>query len=161
MFIGEAPGRDEDEQGRPFVGAAGRKLSELAKRADFDLRQVYVTNVVKCRPIDGQRNRAPSGHEIKSCSVHLMLQIKLVKPDVLVCLGNSSLQYFIPKAKILSVHGQILRTRKGLKIFPLIHPAAVLRNPEYADLIVADLQRLNQLDLRDEIVFGPTILKEA
>ena len=157
MFIGEAPGENEDAKGLPFVGKAGEKLDELSDQAGFDLDGVYVTNIVKCRP---PGNRRPTGHETKMCQKHLIVQIKKIKPDMLVCLGNTSLQYFFPKARIMSVHGTILRTKKGLKIYPIIHPAAALRNPAYEELIVADLSRLNELDLTDKIEFGPMHMEE-
>lgn len=157
MFIGEAPGETEDKDGEPFVGRAGEKLDEYADEAGFDLSEAYITNIVKCRP---PGNRRPTSHEVKTCQKHLLFQMKKIRPDVLVCLGNTSLQYFFPKARIMSVHGKILTTKKGLKIYPIIHPAAALRNPEYGELIVADLSRLNELDLRDKIEFGPTHMEE-
>lgn len=156
VFIGEAPGANEDESGQPFVGRAGERLSELMADAGLDENEVYITNIVKCRPPE---NRRPSGHELKACQAHLIAQLAKIKPAAIVTIGNTSLQFFFPKAKIMSVHGQVLTTRRGRRVYPLIHPAAALRNPEYDDLILEDLRRLAQLDLTDTVAFGPTVLE--
>lgn len=139
FFVGEAPGREEDDSGLPFVGSSGRKLMELVDEVGLDKSSMYVTNIVKCRP---PKNRPPTSQEIKRCKVHLVLQLRVTQPQIIVTVGNTALQFFCPKLKIMSVHGQFQTTKKGLKIFPLIHPAAALRNRDWLDLIRQDLRKL-------------------
>lgn len=159
MFIGEAPGENEDETGMPFVGKAGQLLSELMYQAGLEEKTVYVTNVVKCRPPD---NRPPSSNEVKQCSVHLQLQIKTLKPRMLVLIGNTALQYFFPKLKIMGVHGKTLDARLGLPVFPIIHPAASFRREGMVELILQDLKKLAGMptDYVAPVAIGPRVMRE-
>jgi len=144
LIIGEAPGENEDIQGRPFVGKAGHKLTEMMAAAGIEKTDVYITNIVKCRP---PSNRQPTSLEVKRCRGHLELQMQVIQPRVLVTLGNTSLQYFFPHLKITSCHGQMQTTRKGHRVIPIIHPAATFRNPEYEQLIIKDLKKVRRLVL--------------
>ncbi|HNX29827.1 MAG TPA: uracil-DNA glycosylase [Syntrophomonadaceae bacterium] len=128
MLIGEGPGQDEDLQGRPFVGRAGQLLDKILQAAEIERTDVYITNVVKCRP---PQNRLPDVEEVKACKGCLEAQVRLIKPGIIVCLGALATQTVVdPRARISKVRG-IWLTRAGIKIMPTFHPAAVLRNPEY------------------------------
>ena len=138
MFVGEGPGRTEDEQGLPFVGRAGDLLNELLSSVNLDRKYVYITNVVKCRPPE---NRDPQPDEVKSCSGYLLEQLEIVNPYVIVTLGRHSLEWFMPGAKIGQKHGQLLQWRDKTLI-PLYHPAAGLRNPTFLDALKRDFKVL-------------------
>jgi uracil-DNA glycosylase family 4 len=128
MFIGEGPGGDEDRLGRPFVGRAGKLLDKILQAADFERSQVYIANVVKCRP---PGNRLPYPDEVKICRNYLEAQIRILHPQIIVCLGSLASQVVIdPKAKISKVRGQWF-SRQGINIMATYHPAALLRNEEY------------------------------
>lgn len=128
MFVGEGPGRDEDLQGEPFVGKAGQLLDKILTAADFQRPNVYICNVVKCRPPE---NRLPNPDEIKECSRFLEAQIRIIKPRIIVCLGSLASQVVIdPKARITQIRGRWF-TRQGINIMATFHPAALLRNPSY------------------------------
>lgn len=128
MFIGEGPGRDEDLQGEPFVGRAGQLLDKILHAAEFERSQVYICNVVKCRPPD---NRLPNPDEVRECSKFLEAQIRLIKPRIIVCLGALASQVVIdPRARITQIRGKWF-TRQGIKIMATFHPAALLRNQSY------------------------------
>ncbi|SHG39062.1 DNA polymerase [Thermosyntropha lipolytica DSM 11003] len=128
MFVGEGPGGDEDEQGRPFVGRAGQLLDKILKAAEIPREQAYITNVVKCRP---PGNRLPNPDEVNSCKGYLEAQIRIIKPDIIVCLGSLASQVIIsPKARITQIRGKWF-TRQGIMIMPTFHPAALLRNESY------------------------------
>lgn len=123
MFIGEGPGFHENEQGRPFVGAAGKFLEELLATIGLKREQVFITNVVKCRP---PGNRDPQPLEVETCTrEYLERQIQAINPRVIVTLGRYSMGLFLPNAKISSVHGQAMQSR-GRLIVPMYHPAAAL-----------------------------------
>jgi len=138
MFIGEAPGFNEDRTGRPFVGAAGKFLDQLLKLAGLSRDQVYIGNVIKCRP---PNNRDPQPDEIEACRKWLDQQIALIKPEVIVTLGRHSMNRFIPGASISRIHGEP-RVVDGLTIVPMFHPAAALHQERYRSLIMADFERL-------------------
>ena len=124
MLVGEAPGADEDEQGIPFVGRAGQLLDKILAAAGIS--DVYIANVVKCRPPE---NRLPTREEVEACWPYLVRQIELLKPRIIVCLGALATQQLVhPQAKITMVHGKIY-TKGGIKIVPTYHPAALLRDP--------------------------------
>lgn len=124
MLVGEAPGADEDEQGIPFVGRAGQLLDKILAAAGIS--DVYIANVVKCRPPE---NRLPTREEVEACWPYLVRQIELLKPRIIVCLGALATQQLVhPQAKITMVHGKIY-TKGGIKIVPTFHPAALLRDP--------------------------------
>jgi len=125
MFVGEAPGRDEDIRGRPFVGKAGQLLTKIINAMEFTREEVYITNVVKCRPPD---NRTPNKDEINQCKEYLMEQIAMIKPKVIVCLGKVATDYFVPsKMGITSLRGQFYEFNQ-IKIMPTFHPSYLLRN---------------------------------
>ena len=152
MFIGEAPGRNEDLQGRPFVGQAGKLLEELLSEIGLTREDVWIGNVVKCRPPE---NRDPRPEEIAACAGYLERQIALLDPKVIATLGRYSMEKFFPGAKITRVHGQAKREGQRVLI-PLYHPAYVLRNMAAMPDAVRDMQKiprlLERLDqvLRDE-----------
>lgn len=128
LFIGEGPGKDEDEQGIPFVGRAGQLLDKILVAAEFKRSEVYITNVVKCRP---PGNRLPSPDEVKECRNYLEAQIRIIKPQIIVCLGALACQTVIdPKARISQIRGRWF-IRNNIKIMASYHPAALLRNEKY------------------------------
>ena len=140
MFLGEAPGKQEDLQGKPFVGQAGKFLDELLKLANLSRENVFITNVVKCRPPE---NRDPLPEEIQTCLPYLKEQIKLIKPTLIVTLGRHAMYQFLPKEfKISQVHGQpkkMVNTKTGESqvYYPVFHPAAAL----YHGNLKKDLER--------------------
>lgn len=139
MFIGEGPGFHEDRQGRPFVGASGQFLDELLAMANLRRQDVFITNVVKCRP---PGNRDPEPNEVKTCtSTYLDRQIAEINPHVIVTLGRFSMQFFLPNERIMRVHGQPRQLGTRL-IVPMIHPAAALHQPQNRPLLEADFQHL-------------------
>jgi uracil-DNA glycosylase family 4 len=138
MFIGEAPGFNEDKSGRPFVGAAGKFLDQLLARAGLKRETVFITNIVKCRP---PNNRDPLPDEIEACRKWLDRQIEAIDPPVIVTLGRHSMGNFIPGASISRLHGDP-RVIDGRVIVPMFHPAAALHQERYRSLIVADFEKL-------------------
>jgi DNA polymerase len=145
MFVGEAPGFYEDQQGRPFVGPAGRLLEELLASIGLRRDQVYIGNVIKCRPPE---NRDPLPKEIEACRKWLERQIELIKPKVVVPLGRFSLAWFFPNEAIGRMHGQH-RFRDGIYYLPMYHPAAALHAANMRRAIEEDFQKL------------PAVLEEA
>jgi len=138
MFIGEGPGFHENEQGLPFVGAAGRFLNELLGTIGMQRSEVFIGNVVKCRP---PGNRDPRPEELAACDGYLDRQIQAINPKVIVTLGRYSLGKFVPNAKISEIHGQALRT-KGRLIVPMYHPAAALHQPSLKPIVENDFSLL-------------------
>jgi uracil-DNA glycosylase family 4 len=139
MFIGEGPGFHEDRQGRPFVGAAGKFLEDLLASIGLDRQQVYITNLVKCRP---PGNRDPREDELEACtSAYLDRQIDAINPKVIVTLGRFSMARYFPNARISSVHGRA-QPVNGRLVVPMYHPAAALHQPALRSAIEADFQRL-------------------
>ena len=138
MFIGEAPGAREDEQGVPFVGPAGRFLDELLAAAGLSRDTVYICNVVKCRP---PANRDPAPDEIDACHSYLDRQIEIVDPKVLVTLGRFSMARWFPGTTISRVHGQPKRI-DGRFVVPMYHPAAALHRGDLRPVIEADFAQL-------------------
>lgn len=146
MLIGEGPGYHEDRQGRPFVGPSGQFLDELLGLAGLKRADVFIGNVVKCRP---PQNRDPQPDEIKICTeTYLFRQIEAIDPRVIVTLGRFSMGIFFPGERISRIHGQP-RHVGGRLIVPMLHPAAALHQPQNRPLIEADFRRL------------PAILAEA
>ncbi len=141
MFIGEAPGYHEDRQGRPFVGAAGQFLTRLLASIGLRREDVYICNVIKCRP---PQNRDPLPKEIRACAKWLDRQIEIIKPKVIVTLGRYSLNKFLPGASISKVHGTHAEVG-GFTIFALHHPAAALHRQELREVIEADFRKLKEL----------------
>ena len=138
MFIGEAPGRSEDEKGRPFVGAAGRILDELLKKAGIERSQVFITNIVKCRP---PNNRVPKEDELTACRPYLDRQIALIKPKVICILGRTAYSALLGGSSITANRGKIVE-RAGQKYFLTFHPAAVIYNKSLLSALEADLKKL-------------------
>ncbi|MFW6064737.1 MAG: uracil-DNA glycosylase family protein [Candidatus Natronoplasma sp.] len=138
MLIGEAPGKNEDLEGRPFVGRAGELLEELLGKAGLDRDEVFITNVVKCRPPD---NRDPRKDEIKTCNPYLEKQIEFIEPDVIVTLGNHATETLIGKTGMKKIHGKRFEY-DDLEMIPMYHPAAGLYNPGLKETMEEDMQRL-------------------
>jgi uracil-DNA glycosylase family 4 len=141
MFIGEGPGFYENEQGRPFVGQAGKFLDELLTGIGMKREQVFIGNVVKCRP---PGNRDPLPEELAACSDYLERQIQAINPRVIVTLGRFSMARFLPNARISDVHGQSYQL-KGRTIVPMYHPAAALHQPSLRPMVEKDFKRLPDL----------------
>jgi uracil-DNA glycosylase family 4 len=141
MLIGEGPGFHENMQGRPFVGAAGDLLVELLGSIGMKREQVFITNVVKCRP---PGNRDPSPEELKACSPYLDQQLQVINPKVIVTLGRFSMARFIPHAKISEIHGNATLVN-GRLVVPFYHPAAALHRPSLRSTIEEDFSKLPDL----------------
>jgi DNA polymerase len=148
MFIGEGPGFHENEQGRPFVGAAGKFLSDLLASIGMKREEVFITNVVKCRP---PQNRDPEVDELKACNNYLDRQIALINPKVIVTLGRFSMEKFYPGSKVSAIHGQA-RTIGGRLVVAMFHPAAALHQPQYKSLIEQDFKKLPEYIAKAEAV---------
>jgi uracil-DNA glycosylase family 4 len=138
LFIGEGPGFFENEQGRPFVGQAGKLLDSLLLAVGLERSKVYITNVVKCRP---PGNRDPLPEELTACNDYLERQIVALNPKVIVTLGRYSMAKFLPTAKISEVHGQSCWV-KGRLIAPMYHPAAALHQPSLKPALQKDFDKL-------------------
>lgn len=138
VFIGEAPGKNEDEQGLPFVGAAGKFLNEMLAQAGMERSDVYITNIVKYRP---PNNRDPLPEEKKAFWPYLLKQLQIIEPKVVITLGRHSMEYFLPDMKISQIHGEAKRIRFGdhkIVIVPLYHPAAALYNGGLRQTLIDD-----------------------
>jgi len=145
VFIGEAPGKNEDLQGKPFVGASGKFLDEMLDMIGMKREDVYITNIVKYRP---PNNRDPQPDEKKAFLPYLQIQLEIIQPKVLVTLGRHSMNCFLPDLQISQVHGQPKRVKLALKghsgdvlevvILPLFHPAAALYNPQQRQTLIDD-----------------------
>ncbi len=144
LFIGEGPGENEDIQGEPFVGRAGKLLDKMLNAVDLDRnKNIYIANIVKCRP---PQNRDPKPEEQEQCIDWLRNQVRLIKPQIIVCLGRISAQKLIdPNLKITKEHGSFIEKGKFL-MMPMFHPAAILRNPNQKPEAFEDF-----LKLRDKI----------
>jgi uracil-DNA glycosylase len=138
MFIGEAPGWHENQQGRPFVGPAGQLLDELLGSISLKRQDVYICNVIKCRPPD---NRDPLPDEIAACADYLDRQMAIIKPKVIVTLGRFSMAKFFGQESISRIHGQA-RAIGELTVFPMYHPAAALHQPRLRADLVTDMKKL-------------------
>ncbi len=141
IFIGEGPGFHENMQGRPFVGAAGDLLVELLDSIGMKREDVFITNVVKCRP---PGNRDPAPEELKACNLFLDQQLQIINPSVIVTLGRFSMAKFFPHAKISEIHGQPTRV-KGMLVVPFFHPAAALHRPSLRSVVEEDFAKLPAL----------------
>ncbi len=141
LFIGEGPGHNENEQGRPFVGAAGKFLDELLEKAGLQRRHVFICNVVKCRP---PNNRDPEPQEILACGKYLDRQIAAINPKVIVTLGRFSMNKFFPSARISQIHGRASRV-DGRLVVAMYHPAAALHQPNLRPELEADFAGLAKL----------------
>jgi len=141
VFIGEAPGKNEDLEGEPFVGSAGQLLDEMLKDIEFTRKDVYVSNVVKYRP---PNNREPSDDEKKSCRVWLNAELLFIKPKVIVPLGRHALERFVQGAKISTCHGLAFSHPSNIPIFVMYHPAAALYNPSLKSVLKDDFIKLKK-----------------
>jgi uracil-DNA glycosylase len=142
MFVGEGPGRDEDLQGEPFVGRAGQLLTKMIEAMGLKRSQVYIANIVKCRPPD---NRYPEPEEVETCLPFLLQQIDAIRPQVIITLGNLASQTLLKtKAGIMSLHGNF-QDWNGMQVMPTYHPAFLLRNPNMKKPCWEDLQKVMAL----------------
>lgn len=141
MFIGEAPGWHEDQQGRPFVGPAGKFLDELLGLINLKRQQVYIANVIKCRP---PANRDPLPQEILNCRGWLERQIELIHPRIIVTLGRYSMALFFPQKSIGRIHGTAEK-RNGVIYYAMYHPAAALHQQSLKETIKVDMLKIPQL----------------
>lgn len=141
VFIGEAPGAEEDKQGLPFVGRAGQFLNDMLKLINLSRSDVYITNIVKYRP---PNNRDPSDEEKAEFLPYLRKQIAIIKPKVIVTLGRHSMEAFLPGFRISQVHGQPKR-KNGLVYMPLYHPAAALYNGGMRDTLIEDFKKIPKI----------------
>ncbi len=150
VFVGEAPGREEDKQGKPFVGSAGKLLNETLLKFGIRRERVFITNVLKCRP---PNNRDPLNEEIEACIPYLYRQIMAIKPDVIVCLGRHSskqvLGFFGEKFRgITSDRGkffEVMLNGKKIVIMPTYHPAAILYKPQLKDVFEDDIKKVAEI----------------
>jgi DNA polymerase len=142
MLIGEAPGYDEDVQGRPFVGKAGQLLTKILQSINLPREEVYITNIVKCRP---PQNRNPQPDEIQSCNLFLVKQINVVQPKIICALGSFSAQTLLKTdTKITALRGKLFDL-EGIKVIPTYHPAFLLRNPERKREVWEDMKKISEL----------------
>ena len=155
MFIGEGPGYQEDRLGRPFVGPAGQFLEELLKSIGLTRQQVFIANMVKCRP---PQNRDPTPAEMKACGKYLDRQIELINPNLIVTLGRFSLARFFPGETISRARGK-LRQVNGRNVYPIMHPAAALHRQEFRATITEDFKAIPAI--LDEVKQTPALVAEA
>jgi len=141
MFIGEAPGWHEDQQGRPFVGSAGQFLTQLIRSIGLEREQVYITNVIKTRPPE---NRDPLPQEIANCKPYLERQIDIIKPKMIVTLGRYSMGMFMPGKSISQIHGTAVK-KDGILYFAMYHPAAALHQGSLRSVIQSDMLKIPAL----------------
>lgn len=142
LFIGEAPGKNEDEQGRPFVGAAGKYLDELLSIAGLERKDIYIANILKCRP---PGNRDPSVDEIQTCTPYLRMQTKLIDPEYIVTLGNFATKFVLKTEKgITGLHGNVYKAGK-FNVYPVFHPAAALYDSKKKIDLEEDFRHLGEL----------------
>jgi DNA polymerase len=154
MFVGEAPGFHEDQQGEPFVGAAGKLLNDLLQSAGLSRSDIYIANVIKCRP---PNNRDPELDEVDTCKPFLMQQIACIRPHLVCSLGNWATQTLLErKVGITKVRGQVFRL-KEFALFPLLHPAAALHQGGMLEPLRQDFKKLKDfLDRQAAVQQGPT-----
>lgn len=152
MFIGEGPGYHENEQGKPFVGQAGKFLDELLASGGLNREEVYITNVVKCRP---PANRDPEPQELAACRLYLDEQIELVNPKIIVTLGRFSMARFIEGGRISQIHGKIHEV-EGRTVITMYHPAAALHQPALRGALLSDFAHLKSFLNKDRQSETPT-----
>jgi uracil-DNA glycosylase len=149
MFVGEAPGASEDAAGLPFVGRSGKLLDEMLHLAGLERAEVFIGNVIRSRP---PGNRSPRAKELRACAGWLHEQIRLIEPKLVVTLGRFALQHFVPGGKVTQLKGSLMRVEydgRGLALFPLLHPSAILRSPDRRPEYETDFRRLGEV--RQEI----------
>lgn len=142
MFIGEGPGAEEDKQGRPFVGRSGKFLREMIQMVGLKEDEVFIANVVKCRP---PGNRDPKPEEVDACRPYLERQIALINPKIIVTLGRHAMERELPDMKISQVHGKAFRRKNGRLYMPLYHPAVALYSPQQKEVLITDMKKLPKL----------------
>lgn len=147
MFVGEAPGRNEDLTGRPFIGRAGKLLSSLLVEIGLNRQSVFITSVVKHRP---PKNRPPKPFEVKVCSDWLNKQLAIIEPKIIVPLGRFGMEHFLPEETITNAHGKVFE-KKNLFVFPLYHPAYGLRSTRALAAIKEDFGKLKVVLLKKGI----------
>jgi DNA polymerase len=153
MFVGEAPGKNEDLKGEPFVGAAGQLLDELLAGIGLERSEVYIANVLKCRP---PGNRDPQAEEIEACTPFLEEQIRLIEPIVIATLGNFATKFLLETTTgITSIRGRLFK-RDGRQVVPVFHPAAALYTPSKKEVLMEDFQRIKTVLDKGEPVDRPT-----
>ena len=139
MFVGEGPGRDEDKQGEPFVGRAGKLLNKIIEAMNYKREDIYIGNIVKHRPPE---NRAPASNEMETCMPFLLQQIDIIKPKVIVCLGATAVQGLLnTEEKIGQLRGKFV-SWNGINVMPTYHPAFLLRNPKMKKPVWEDMQKV-------------------
>jgi len=141
MLIGEAPGRQEDETGRPFMGSAGKRLDAALLDAGISRGEVFITNIVKCRP---PHNRRPKKIEADSCKSYLDRQIRALNPSLIVLLGDTALKRFFPRMRLASSHGRVL-LKRGRRFLPTYHPAAVIYDRSLQRILFKDFRGIRML----------------
>jgi DNA polymerase len=147
VFVGEAPGADEDKQGEPFVGRAGQKLTQIIEAIGLSRQEVYIANVLKCRP-PGNRNPLPA--EIEVCEPYLIAQLRLIKPKVICALGGFAAQTLLRTEERISRLRGRFHTYQGIKLMPTYHPAFLLRNPKFKRDVWEDVQKVRAEYDREE-----------
>jgi DNA polymerase len=158
LFIGEAPGAEEDKQGRPFVGAAGRFLEEMLAAIGKKREDVFITNVVKYRP---PGNRDPLPEEVEACWPYLKEQIEIISPPLIITLGRHAMERFLPGQFISQIHGQP-KKRGGQVYYPLYHPAAALYNGSMREVLISDFAKIPKILTRlTELEEAPDISPEG
>ena len=141
IFVGEAPGRTEDKNGEPFIGVAGKKLSIALDEAGISRDDVYITNIVKCRP---PNNRVPKTSERETCQEYLKQEISIIKPEIICILGNTAFNSILGGSEITKFRGKVVR-KDNLLYFLTIHPAATIYNQKLIDVLKSDISKLFEL----------------
>ena len=149
VLIGEAPGADEDEQGEPFVGRAGQLLNKILEAIRFRREDVYICNILKCRP---PNNREPEAEEMELCEPYLWRQLELIKPKIILCLGRVAAQALLKTNDTLGALRSRLHDFRGTTVMVTYHPAALLRNPHWKREVWEDVQKLRKM--YDDMVKG-------
>ncbi|MDX1596992.1 MAG: uracil-DNA glycosylase [Nitrosopumilaceae archaeon] len=151
IFVGEAPGRNEDKKGEPFVGAAGKKLDWALENAGVSRDSIYITNVVKCRP---PNNRVPSEHEKDMCKNYLEREISIIEPKIICIMGNTAFGSILGGSDITKNRGKVIR-KNSMNYFLTIHPAAVIYNQKFESILKSDIAKV--LDIARELKSGKDI----
>lgn len=146
MFIGEGPGFHEDKHGRPFIGPAGKFLDELLATINLKREEVYITNIIKCRP---PQNRDPLPEEVQQCRSWLEQQIELLAPELIVTLGRHSMARFFPGQTIGKIHGKFADIN-GQRVFAMYHPAAALHQQKLRDTLIEDMKKIPEALVRED-----------
>ena len=141
VLIGEAPGQKEDETGRPFVGRAGKLLERLLQEIGMERQDVWIGNIIKHRP---PKNRDPLPDEIRACQPYLVMQLRIIQPKLVVTLGRYAMNHFYPEGKITRDRGHVIKL-DDITLYPVYHPAAALRNSNFAKALVQDFRRIPKL----------------